>query len=99
MKVVIKDINSKGGVYTLRSFSSKKAAKAWIMRGMCSCEGAEQEHYVMMLGQLEAGETTLYYNEPPQAQIEFESDLKYALDHFKSNEEVLLYMKEKGWMQ
>jgi hypothetical protein len=99
MKVIIKDINNKGEVYTLRSFSSKKAAKAWIMRGMCSCKGAEQEHYVMMLGQLEAGDTTLYYNEPPQVQHDFEEDLRYAIEHCESNTGIFEYMKQKGWMK
>ena len=98
MKVTIKNINNKGEEYVLRSFSSKKAAKAWIMRGMCSCEGAEQEHYVLMLGQLESGETTLYYNKPYNIKsAECEDDLEYALSHFTTGEEVAKYLLSKGY--
>lgn len=98
MKVIIKNINNKGEDYVLRSFSSKKAAKAWIMRGMCSCEGAEQEHYVLMLGQLESGETTLYYNNPYNGKsAEWEDDLEYALTHFTTGAEVAKYLESKGY--
>lgn len=86
MKVIIKNINNKGEEYVLRSFSSKKAAKAWIMRGMCSCEGAEQEHYVLMLGQLESGETTLYYNNPYN-----------IIAHFTTGAEFAKYLESKGY--
>lgn len=44
-----------------KTFNSKKAAKIWIMNGLMSTDGAEQSHYVSMLLQLEAGETTLDY--------------------------------------
>lgn len=44
-----------------RKFSSKKAAKIWIMDGLMSTDGAEQSHYVSMLLQLEAGETLIDY--------------------------------------
>lgn len=44
-----------------KTFSSKKAAKAWIMEGLMCTDGAEQSHYVSMLLQLEAGETLIDY--------------------------------------
>lgn len=96
MKITIKDIDNKGGVYTLRTFSSKKDARTWIMEGLRSCEGAEREHYVDMLMQLEGGATTLYYNEPPS---QVQTDLEYAFAHFDSDEEIREYMKQKGWMK
>jgi len=45
----------------IRSFSNKKDCRDWVMSGMFSCEGAEREHYVNMLGQLENGKKTLSY--------------------------------------
>lgn len=44
-----------------RVFRSRKAAKEWIMEGLVGCEGAEREHYVNMLVELESGKNTLTY--------------------------------------
>ena len=33
-----------------------------VMEGMFACEGAERDHYVNMLYELEQGRTTLHYN-------------------------------------
>lgn len=44
-----------------RKFSSKTNAKIWILNGMLNTDGAEQDHYVSLLRQLEEGRTTLDY--------------------------------------
>lgn len=44
-----------------KTFNSRKAARAWIMEGLFGTDGAEQEHYVHMLLQLEEGKRTIDY--------------------------------------
>lgn len=44
-----------------KEFSGRKAAREWIMEGLFGCDGAERDHYVSMLGQLEAGRSNLDY--------------------------------------
>lgn len=63
MKITIKWFGNKSEARVLRSFNSKKSARAWIMQGMFETDGAERDHYVSMLEQLECGETTLFYDE------------------------------------
>ena len=67
MRIIIKRYGNKSEARLLRSFSSKKSARAWIMQGMFETEGAERDHFVSMLEQLECGETTLFYDEDPYA--------------------------------
>lgn len=45
----------------MKVFPDKKSAYDWIISGMRGCEGAERDHYVDLLIQLEDGNTTLYY--------------------------------------
>ena len=45
----------------LHTFNKKKECENWIIDGLMSCEGAERDHYVSMLGQLKSGEKTLCY--------------------------------------
>ena len=42
--------------YNIAEFNSRKSAREWIMSGLFSCEGAERDHYVDMLSQLEESE-------------------------------------------
>jgi len=45
----------------IKSFKTKKECRAWLMEGMFSCEGAERDHYVNMLSELECGKKSLKY--------------------------------------
>lgn len=45
-----------------KEFSSKKECLEWVLEGMRSCDGAERDHYVDMLMELQTGATTLHYN-------------------------------------
>lgn len=45
-----------------RAFKNKKEAKSWIMDGLMGCEGAERDHYVSLLQQLEMGLDRLDYD-------------------------------------
>jgi len=45
----------------IRSFNIKNECKDWIMSGLFACEGAERDHYVHMLCQLEDGKRFLEY--------------------------------------
>lgn len=45
-----------------REFSSRAGVMEWIMDGMRSTEGAERDHYVDLLLQLERGRKELNYN-------------------------------------
>lgn len=47
---------------TLQTFRNKKDCRAWLMEGLCGTDGAEQEHYVSMLMQLDEGKKVLEYN-------------------------------------
>jgi hypothetical protein len=39
-----------------------EACRKWLMEGIAGCNGAERDHFVNMLLELEDGETTLRYN-------------------------------------
>ena len=45
----------------LRSFKTKKDCRGWLMEGLYACQGAERDHYVSMLQQLDCGKKTLCY--------------------------------------
>lgn len=45
-----------------RVFRNKTEAKSWIMAGLMGCEGAERDHYVSLLQQLEMGLDRLDYD-------------------------------------
>ena len=45
-----------------KEFSSKKACRKWLMEGIAGCDGADRDHFVNMLLELEDGEKTLHYN-------------------------------------
>lgn len=45
-----------------KEFKTKRECRAWLMEGMFACEGAERDHYVNMLYELEHGKTILHYN-------------------------------------
>ncbi len=49
------------GSRTLREFKTKRNCRSWLMDGIFSCEGAERDHYVNMLAELECGKKTLHY--------------------------------------
>lgn len=100
MKFIIKWYGNKSEARLLRSFSSKKAARAWIMEGMFCTEGAERDHYVSMLEQLEDGETTLYYDDnfyKSATAKQYEADFKEAFENCSNAEEIYNYMAKKGW--
>lgn len=56
------NITVKSRLFETKTFKNKNKAKDWIMRGMCSCEGAERERYISMLFQLNIGDTELDYD-------------------------------------
>lgn len=58
MKYVVFDNNL---AKILKSFKTKKEIYDWIMIGLYVCEGAERDHYVSMLNQLNRGKKTLCY--------------------------------------
>ena len=43
------------GPSVIRTFPTKRKCYAWLLDGMRCCEGAERDHYVNMLLQLEKG--------------------------------------------
>ena len=45
-----------------KKFSSRTKAREWIMSGIFGCDGAERDHYVSLLIQLDAGLTLLDYD-------------------------------------
>jgi hypothetical protein len=59
MKIIIIDRCQKNWS---KEFSSKKACRKWLMEGIAGCDGAERDHFVNMLLELEDGEKTLHYN-------------------------------------
>jgi len=55
-------IDNLDGNRTLQSFKSKKDCRAWLMEGLYGTDGAERDHYVSMLSQLDMGKKVLEYN-------------------------------------
>lgn len=49
------------GSFVIRIFPTKRKCYEWLLDGMRGCEGAERDHYVNMLLQLEEGRTKLIY--------------------------------------
>lgn len=96
MKVTIRKYDNKGEDVELRSFNTKRAARIWIIHGILSCEGAEQEHYASMLRQLDDGKTTVYYNEPSPPQSKYDEALEYALRTYSTVEEIFAYLELQG---
>ena len=45
-----------------KTFRSSRAARRWVLEGLVGTDGAERDHYVRMLLELEEGATTLHYN-------------------------------------
>ena len=45
----------------LRRFPNADKCREWLMSGIRSCEGAERDHYVKMLQEMESGDHRLYY--------------------------------------
>lgn len=45
-----------------KTFNGEAAAREWIMGGLMGCEGAERDHYVSLLQQLEMGLDRLDYD-------------------------------------
>lgn len=45
-----------------KTFHSKEQAKEWIVDGLTGTEGAERDHYVNMLLELDSGSKILHYN-------------------------------------
>lgn len=43
-------------------FTSKASCKEWIMEGMTGTDGAERDHYVSLLCQMEGGKNVLDYS-------------------------------------
>lgn len=62
MKYYILDSRCREPNKPFKTFNKKADCKEWIMCGLYGTEGAEQEHYVDMLQQLDLGKTTLDYN-------------------------------------
>lgn len=62
MKYYILDSLSREPNKPFKIFNKKNELKSWLLGGLYGTEGAEQEHYVDMLSQLDLGKTTLDYN-------------------------------------
>ena len=45
-----------------KTFSTKKSIRSWIMEGLRGTEGAERDHYVSMLLQLDEVKTRIDYD-------------------------------------
>lgn len=45
-----------------KTFRSVEKCREWLMDGNTGCEGAERDHYVGMLVELNGGATVLHYN-------------------------------------
>jgi len=54
-------IDNMRGNEVIVSFGNKRECREWLMEGMYGCEGAERDHYVSMLQQLDHGKRTLEY--------------------------------------
>jgi hypothetical protein len=55
-------IDNLNGNKTLQTFRNKKDCRAWLMKGLYETDGAERDHYVSMLSQLDMGKKVLEYN-------------------------------------
>ena len=55
-------IDNLNGNRTLQSFRSKRDCRSWLMDGLYGTDGAERDHYVSMLSQLDMGKMVLEYN-------------------------------------
>lgn len=56
-----KIIDSRSATFE-KTFATKSSCKAWLMEGMMACDGAERDHYVGMLCQMDEGKNILDYN-------------------------------------
>ena len=54
-------IDSRCGTFR-KDFATKSSCKAWLMEGIMGCDGAERDHYVGMMCQMEEGKSILDYN-------------------------------------